>query len=190
MKFLLPFKGLEKAKSRWPELKGKRGDLAFRLLADNFQTVSQVVGTKEVLIVTPDPKVLKLFPQESGLLTSGGGLNQDLRMAREKLFAPETTEGLIVLLPDLPTLSRDDVEELHCAGSNNPIVLCPDTLGVGTNAVSIRPSYALDFLFEGSSFQRYLSACQERALEVKVLERPGLASDCDDLEALRRFSLL
>ena len=188
MRFLLPFKGLECAKSRWPGLGPKREDLVLTLLRQNLKTVSGVVGKEQTFLVSPDPETAALFPQYSVLSTAGEGLNSDLREARSQLGASH--RPLLVLLPDLPGLLAADVSALIERAQEYQVVLCPDHLQTGTNALALNPASCLDFLFEGSSFQRHLEAARAAQLTHSVLKRPGIAHDCDDIAALERFCLL
>ena len=186
MNILLPFRGLESAKSRWSGLGSKREDLALRMLQQTVDVVGRVVGAEQTVLVSPDPALAPLFPHARILKTTGGGLNQDLFEAREQL----DSSPLAVILPDLPTLAPEDVASLVEAARLYDVVLCPDHREVGTNAIALQHPNNLDFLFEGSSFDRFYQACQKTARSVAILRRPGLAHDCDDVEALKRFCLL
>ena len=186
MNILLPFRGLESAKSRWSGLGFKREDLALRMLQQTVDVVARVVGAEQTVLVSPDPALKPLFHQYRILQTAGRGLNQDLFEARSQL----DSSPLAVILPDLPTLTSEDVASLVEASRSYDVVLCPDHHEVGTNAIALQQPESLDFLFEGASFERFYKACQKAARSVAVLRRPGLAHDCDDVEALKRFCLL
>lgn len=190
MKFLLPFKGLKSAKSRWPQLGNKRDELVLGLVARNLRTVVEVVGPEQVYLVCPDTETLSHFSSYRHVKVAGSGLNPDLREARHRVLKTDSQESLAVLLPDLPNLGVQDVKSLVELCSSNDLVLCPDTEDVGTNALALKQGWALDFLFEGASFARHSKAADDQGLQTEVLRRPGLAEDCDDLEALRRFCLL
>ena len=167
-------------------LGSKREDLALKMLQQTVDVVSRVVGDEQTVLVSPDPALEPLFPQNRILQTAGRGLNQDLVEARSQL----DTSPLAVILPDLPTLAAEDVASLVEAAVQYDVVLCPDHREVGTNAIALQHPENLDFLFEGSSFDRFYQACRKKARSVAILRRPGLAHDCDDVEALKRFCLL
>jgi 2-phospho-L-lactate/phosphoenolpyruvate guanylyltransferase len=188
VRFLLPFKGLESAKSRWPALGRKREDLVLGLLQRNLKTVVDVVGSNSTFLVSPDPEIAGLFSKSQVVYTEGRGLNEDLREAARQVHVQG--EPLVVLLPDLPGLSGKDVKNLVDLAHKHQVVICPDQMDVGTNALSLNPYPCLDFLFEGSSFQRHLAATQRANLSHFILRRSGLAQDCDDIAALERFSLI
>lgn len=190
MRVLLPFRGVESAKTRWRELGSKREDLALQMVRENLRTVIGVVGAENVFLVSPDLSLETYFPDSNIVQTEGRGLNADLSEARAYLQSRQPGKPLAVLLPDLPTLEERDVESLLEAIESYQVVLCPDHLEIGTNGIALRDPDSLDFLFEGESFQRFHNGALAAGLSTGVLRRPGLAHDCDDVEALKRFCLL
>lgn len=190
MPFLLPFKGLGSAKSRWPDLGGRRDPLALRLLQHNLAIVSQASQEWEVYLVTPRWDAGLALQGARLLQAPGRGLNEDLTWARHTLEKGARPEPLVVLLPDLPTLSLHDVEALMEEATQHEVVICPDEKRTGTNALSLRRWDSMNFRFEGASFARHCQEAARLSLTVSVLERDGLARDCDDLAALERYSLL
>ena len=188
MHFLLPFKGVESAKSRWSELGTKRHHLVLQILRQNLKTVASVVGLQNVFLVTPDPsEVLSDLPI---LKVDGKGLNRDLCQAHEILTAQTEVSQLAVLLPGLPALVAADIQSVISALQEKPVVLCPDREDFGTNALAMRPAGILDFLFEGASFSRHSEACQNLGLDYAVVRTEGLAHDCDSVKDLESFCLL
>lgn len=185
--FLLPFKGLSCAKSRWALEKQARQKLLLKLLTHNLSTVSQVAGVSSTVLVCPDPTVFERFPKHAHWLCPGKGLNADLEAARQAL-SPQGR--LAVLLPDLPELSPLDVEAMIEGSLEADLTLCPDTCEVGTNGLVLGAEVAMPFLFEGASFQRHRREAERRQLRIAVIRRPGLAHDADRASDLQRsFSL-
>lgn len=188
MYWLLPFKGLKTAKSRWNTVETQRTELVIELLQRSLETVSAVAGRDRVFLVTPDIKTAEATG--FGYITvDGNGLNADLNSARDKLISSHPPSSLAVLLPDLPNLTVEDVESLSNESQRHPVVLCPDTKEIGTNAIALSPWDGLDFLFEGASFQRFQSALTELHQPLKILRRAGLAEDCDEPSDLERYCL-
>ena len=188
--FLLPFKGLRGAKTRWQVQGSERDRLLLEILEHNLRTVASVVGQSSTVLVSPDPESVERFPQVSHWTSPGRGLNGDLEAAREALGEELRAGALAVLLPDLPELTKADVQAMLKAASQAQVVLCPDHHRVGTNGLVLSPATALEFLFEGASFERHRSRAFELGRTVAVLERPGLAHDADEEADLRRISRL
>lgn len=187
MKLLVPFKGLQEAKSRWPQDGPGKRELVWKMLVDNIATAQAVLGADNVYLVSPENPAT---PPARLLATNGGGLNEDLQQAREAIRHELDSEPLAVLLPDLPLLTQDDVLALAAAARQAQVVVCPDHLGTGTNALALSPGDCLPFLFEGESCRRHAERARALGLTITLLERPGLANDCDDLQTLRKFSVL
>ena len=190
MYFLLPFKGIGEAKTRWSKLGGRRHELVLELLSENLQTVVGAAGSENVFLVTPDPGSLKRFPTYQGILTRGDGLNQDLSEALAQLQADRAPDAVCVLLPDLPGLTAAEVDRLLRSVDSSDVALCPDESDHGTNALVVRDWDSMEFLFEGASFQRHLQSYQASQLECSIIRSEGLAQDCDSVDDLERFWLL
>lgn len=182
--FFLPFKGLQAAKSRWPDLGPRKRDILLCILERNLRVVAQVVGARNTHLVTPDPEVLKLFPEYGQIRVEGAGLNPDLRQARAGVRG-----ALAVLLPDLPYLEVADVEALVASCEAFQVTICTDLEEQGTNALALNPGQIMDFRFEGNSRAKHQELATTLGLSVQVLRRPGLARDCDRLEDLKELTL-
>ncbi len=174
--FLLPFKGLAKAKTRWELEEHQRQELLMELLVHNLSTVAKVVGPSSTVLVCPDLTLFERFPSYAHWLCPGQGLNTDLEAARQALIA---RGSFAVLLPDLPDLTVEDVEAMVESAGKAQVTLCPDSSRVGTNGLVLGEKVDMPFLFEGASFQRHLTRANQLGLSIEVLERPGLARDAD-----------
>lgn len=185
--FLIPFKGLRGAKSRWHLEAAQREKMLLEILEHNLHTVAGVVGATSTILVSPDAECFARFPHLAHFHCSAGSLNGDLHQARQSLSG---ASAVAVLLPDLPGLCAGDVEAMLEASGRAQVVLCPDHRGVGTNGLVLSPPGALEFLFEGASFERHLQRARELGRSVLVLRRPGLGEDADESEDLRRMMRL
>lgn len=188
--FLIPFKGLQGAKSRWRMETSQRESALLDLLSHNLSTVASVVGSRNTVLVCPQQEWAARFPELGFFAPSAGSLNGDLEQARDHLSRSSEPSSLAVLLPDLPRLCPADVEAMLEAAESAEVVLCPDHLEVGTNGLVLSPAAGLEFLFEGESYQRHLARALELGRSIYTLRRPGLANDADRAEDLRRISLL
>ena len=185
--FLIPFKGLRGAKTRWDMESTQRERMLLEILDHNLRTVADVVGSASTVLVSPDAECFARFPSLQHFHCSAGNLNGDLQQARQAL---DVDGQLAVLLPDLPGLSTDDVAAMVTAASRAQVVLCPDHQRVGTNGLVLSPAHSLDFLFEGASFERHARRARELGRSILVLERPGLGEDADESADLKRMMRL
>jgi 2-phospho-L-lactate guanylyltransferase len=188
--FLIPFKGLRGAKTRWALDEQERQRVLLEILGQNLDTVASVAGAASTMLVCPDAELMARFPQVGHIVVPGQGLNPDLEVARRSLSEQRQGESLAVLLPDLPRLSPADVAAMMAAARQAQVVLCPDRAQVGTNGLVLSPAGALEFLFEGASFQRHRDRARGLGRSILVLQRAGLADDADEADDLRRLSRL
>lgn len=188
--FLVPFKGLRGAKSRWEMEQEERESALLDLLEHNLGTVASVVGGVNTVLVCPQPEWADRFPHLGFFQPTAKSLNGDLEQARRHLLGTTSPGRTAVLLPDLPKLSHSDIEAMLQAAETAQVVLCPDHLGIGTNGLVLSPSDCLEFLFEGESYHRHLNRANELGRSIATLRRTGLANDADRVEDLRRISLL
>ena len=68
------------------------------------------------------------------------------------------------------------------------MVISPDGMRSGTNALLIHPPDVLPFAFGADSFEAHLEAARRRGLDVRICERPHLAFDLDTAGDLGRLS--
>ena len=190
MIFLLPFKGIGAAKTRWSQLGERRHDLVLKLLQQNLRAVTTKAGYDNVFLVTPDPSSLQYFSAYRGILTRGGGLNPDLNEAAGQLKKKRAADSVCVLLPDLPGLTTGEVDQLRRSADSADVTLCPDTEDIGTNALVLKNWDIIPFSFEGASFERHLKACHKRGVTHQILRSDGLAQDCDSVDDLEQYCLL
>lgn len=184
--FLLPFKGIEQAKSRWSADAPQKKARLLQILQHNISTVASVVGASSTILVCPNWQKLPHFQDSTRWTSPGLGLNSDLEAARSSLSSDRKSGRLGVLLPDLPLLTVNDIESILSERNQAPVTLCPDRLHSGTNAILLDPSDAISFLFEGCSFQRYKLKAKSLGYKVRVVESIGLASDADSDSDLER----
>lgn len=146
-------------------------------------------------IVSPDPALLDwtttlhsvtpLLP----ILQPGQGLNAGLEHGRHVLLMPgldqPQPEGLLVVLPDLPSITAADVQALVGLSTAGTLVVAPDRHGQGTNALLVRPPGALPFHFGGTSLAQHAAAAQANRLDVRRYDAPGMALDIDTADDLQ-----
>lgn len=184
---LLPFRGLSNAKSRLAgELaEAERRELALSLLNRAIAAVSGA-GVERVAVVTRDPALAEsgLDPRAEVLLQDGEGLNAAVRQGQR--WALRTgADGLLVLLPDLPTLEVSDVRAILDAAALDAAVIAPDRHGAGTNALLLAPPDAIAPAFGAGSAVRHRRSLALADIPVTDVQRPGTHLDLDTPEDIR-----
>jgi len=186
----------------------ERQALTLRLLRGVLQVAQQAqeqLGAAAI-VVSPDPVVLALaaaysltpLPEEPA--PPGGdesratkhaphftfhaepALNTALHQATE--FAASRGASAVLILPaDLPLLTLADVMRLWRASqelyADRAMVIAPDSLEQGTNALLVRPPGALCYRFGPDSFQRHCQQARELDLAWHIDRSPRLGLDVD-----------
>jgi 2-phospho-L-lactate guanylyltransferase len=137
-----------------------------------------------IAVVTPEPDALP--PNVLVLPDPGGGLNAALTMARDTLVKLGARE-LVILPTDLPLVTSGDVDLLVTRGRKTGFALASDVPGVGTNALYLSPPEPFRFQFGCDSRSQHLAEAARLGLATEIIQTPGLTSDLDDVEDLRRL---
>lgn len=185
---VVPVKDLSETKSRLsPSLDPEeRGALTLALLENVLAALREAGGVERIGVVSPDRRALSLA-EEAGataLLQESRGLNEALEEGR-RWALDGGASALLVLPADLPYLSASDVRMLLDSSGDSAVVISPDRLWEGTNALLLRPPDVLPFAFGPGSFEAHLRAAGERGIETEIRESAGVAFDLDTREDLR-----
>lgn len=102
-------------------------------------------------------------------------------------IAARGASAAIVLMADLPLVEAEDVEALRRALERADVVIAPDRVAMGTNALGVRlPAGATCFGNE-DSFRRHVAAAAGKRVE--IVRTRGLAFDLDQPEDLRLIEI-
>ncbi len=188
---VVPVKDLWGTKSRLKPIldPGARAGLTLYMMGRVVSAISRA-GVENIGVVSPDRIVLDEARRRGAtpLLQESQGLNPALEEGRR--WAMERGGSSLLVLPaDLPLIDTEDVSAvLESVGETLSVVISPDGVHTGTNALLLRPPGTLPFAFGPGSYEAHLQAAQERGLDVRVCERPHLAFDLDTAEDLVRLN--
>ena len=167
---VLPFKGngLSKTRLELPQAQ----ELAQQWLTRALQCCLQAPSIESTWLVTLGDR-MELPAGVGWMRQAGPGLNEGLR----EWYSVHRPGRWLVILPDLPELEVQDLEELlaHCPGGG--LALAPDRHRRGCNALAMFDCQP-ELVFGAGSFGRF----QAQELPQAVVERVGLANDVDTLD--------
>jgi 2-phospho-L-lactate guanylyltransferase len=150
----IPVRSFEGAKSRLGAVLDaeERRELVELLLVRTIAAALAADGVTEVLVVSPDPEVLRLAESAGArpVEQRSRGLNPALQEAREAT----TASRLLIVPADIPGVDPAALERVLAAGdaAGRPsVVLVPDRHGRGTNALLLDPPDVIDPAFGGDS---------------------------------------
>jgi 2-phospho-L-lactate guanylyltransferase len=190
---LLPVRRLDDAKGRLgPHLEpAERSTLARALLA-RAATALFAAGVERVAVITRDER-LRACPPHPRLETlhqASVGLNPAIRAGQG--WAREIgAQALLVVLPDLPLLTADDVRALLDPPPPIPgAVIAPDRHGTGTNALLLAPPDLIEPAFGEGSAARHRAALAAAGVTPRSVCREGLSLDLDTPDDLAHLAAL
>ncbi|MBN9415591.1 MAG: hypothetical protein J0I12_09125 [Candidatus Eremiobacteraeota bacterium] len=167
---VLPFKGNGQSKTRLalPEAQ----QLAQQWLTQAVEQCLNAPSIAQTWVVSLGDQ-FQLPPSVKWMRQAGQGLNEGLR-EWHSLHRPARW---VVILPDLPHVRFDDLEELLGACPAQGLALAPDRHRRGCNALAVQ-GCSPELVFGTDSFLRY----QAQPFTQAVVERCGLANDVDTLD--------
>lgn len=184
---IVPLASLEGAKTR---LGGsldaeERQALVLDLLDRTVRAASDVASIESVVVVSPDPAVLRAATAAGAtpVRQAGQGLNEGLSMARRRAVA-DGASALVILPGDLAAISPAALAALieSAAGgvvAGRPLVaLVADRHGRGTNVLLVSPPDTIPFAFGPNSRAVHLAAAQAAGAVIVELDS-ALSLDLD-----------
>jgi 2-phospho-L-lactate/phosphoenolpyruvate guanylyltransferase len=201
---VVPYKGPVGSKRRLSPLldEEQRGRLSQVLFEGVLDAVLGTQLVRRILVVQPpsvsipghdDPRLEFVHePPANGRVAQAGStddLNRALAYA-QKIATDRGVGSLLILPSDLPMVTTADVEALVEAASTEDIVIAPDQVAEGTNALLLRPPDALRLGFGAGSFGRHRQRAYAAGRRVSVERRWGLALDLDTpADVLRLYAV-
>ncbi len=194
---IVPVKPLSLGKSRLASLLSaqERRELARRLLLQTLKTVAAVEDLAGIIAISRDEEVLTLaraggastlpeaaIPTDPALPDPEAALNNALNQART--VAVERGADAILILPaDLPLLTVHDIGEMiHLGNLHDRCIVLAGSRDGGTNALLLRPAYAIDFAYGPQSRQRHIERAKAADLTIHEIRSTALALDLDSAE--------
>jgi len=180
---VLPHRGVDVGKSRLGAVLSdtERSELNRWLLERSVRIASAWLGdAQRCVVVSPCARTLALAEHAgvTPLTESAPGLNAALAQAAAQV-AMLGAQRLLILPCDLPRLDMAALQAMmRLATSDREVVIAPDRLRSGTNALLIGAN-ARDFAWGEGSLKRHIGIAQARGLHAALCEQPALAFDLD-----------
>ena len=184
---VVPIRSLRHGKTRLSRVLGNEArETVLRHIADRVIAAAVDSGSIEtVLVVSTDAETLEwaarfgprviAVPQPEHLPGLDGAIHAGRTWAMDR-----DASAVVSLFADLPLIVPDDIRRL--VARTEPVVLGPDRLGEGTNALLLRlagrgPEFT--FAFGDGSLAKHLEEARRLGLEAVLHEAPGIAFDLD-----------
>lgn len=136
-------------------------------------------GIGGVLVVTRNADA-RAMAVDRGLEAMGDpGRGPNVAVGRAaRMAAGRGATQVAVIAADLPLVSPQDIVALVREAAEHRLVIAPDRLGAGTNAV-LTPAGDFPYSFGPDSFRRHGRAALARGWSMTAVRSPGLATDLD-----------
>lgn len=184
---VIPFKGLETAKSRLspflpPDVRQK---LSLAMLLDVVAAAKKSKLFKEILIVTAD-RNFKVPCKGVTLIFESPPCELNKAVQLGINFCSEHGAKAALILPaDLPFITPTDIENIVKMGEpDDKVVVISPSESDGTNALFMKPPGIIPPCYGEDSFKKHISASKERGVPVKVYTSPTIEVDIDYINAL------
>jgi 2-phospho-L-lactate guanylyltransferase len=186
---ILAVRPFDQGKTRLAEVLSKKERIAlnFKFLYRTFLIGLQVFPPERITVISRSEPQLKAaqIAGARALPEKGSDLNDALMQGARDAVA-RGAMSILSLSSDLPYLEAEDLRALLADPAD--VIVATDQAGLGTNALLLRPAFAIPYRYGPGSLATHRSEAERVGRSFAVVERPGLARDVDlpaDLEALR-----
>jgi 2-phospho-L-lactate/phosphoenolpyruvate guanylyltransferase len=177
---ILVMKGKSGRKSRLAPMMSpaERDALVAHMLDHAVAMLAASPAIGEIMLVSPEREDVAL--PVTWVPDPGAGLNAAI------LAGTWGAGDVLVLLPDLPLLSVEDIDALAAAGAASRIAIAPDHGETGTNALYLAAGQDFRFAFGAGSLAAHRAEARRLGIEPALIRRRGLAVDVDEPEDVVR----
>ncbi|MGH8515879.1 MAG: 2-phospho-L-lactate guanylyltransferase [Panacagrimonas sp.] len=190
---VVPLKPPSLAKSRLAAVltPDQRRTWFFHMAQRAIDALRATRGVERVVVITADAEVARFAQQHGAMVLAesrADGTSQAFATALAQLRSP-SLRGVLMMAGDLPLVSSRALETLVDAASRHEVVIVPDRLQRGTNALVCSPADAIPPCFGDDSYARHLAAARAARRSYCTLQLEALALDIDvpaDIERLYR----
>lgn len=190
---VVPLKPPSLAKSRLAAVltPDERRAWFFHMAQRAIEALRAAAGIERVAVITADVEVA-CFARQHGaevlMESRAAGTAQAFATALAQL-RPQSLEAVLMVAGDLPLISSQTLETVVEAARRHEVVIVPDRLQRGTNALACSPPDAIGPCFGEDSYARHIAAARAARRSYCTLQLEALALDIDvpaDIEQLRR----
>ncbi len=183
---IVPFKGTPDSKSRLARqlTVQQRVALLTAMLDDVLEALFNAKSIAGILLVARETGTLN-FPENREVevcLDKTTSLGAAVSAACHYAMTHKGVSSTFVIPADVPMIQSSDID--NAVVQHDRITLIPDSRLLGTNGAICTPPNALEYVFDGSSYQPHVQNAKRVGIIPKTLQIPAFAHDVDSLEDL------
>ncbi len=185
---IVPLKTFSEAKQRLAAVlsEAERRELMLAMARDVLTTLSHCKNLTGILIAsrtTEADALAQAFATERFSESPDANLPQTLTQASEYLSRNRNARGVMIIPADVPMIDAAEIDEI--LADHDQVTLIPDGENLGTNGLLASPADAIEFIFDGRSFQPHLDAALAAEIRPAIVTSPNFALDIDTADDLR-----
>lgn len=185
----VPIKSFDVAKKRLSGMldAGERRDLMLAMATDVLTALSRSKRLGGILIVSRSPEADALaasFGAQRFAESPATNLPGALDEAAHHLASHHDARGIFVVPADVPLIRAEEIDAL--LHGHRTVTLLPDRNRIGTNGLICSPPDAIEFVFDGKSFEPHVRAAVAAGHTPRIVADSGFALDVDTPDDLVR----
>lgn len=193
---VVPVKSLKDVKTRLASClsPSERAQLFRCMVEDVLAALSSVPGLNGSLVVSRDPDIKQLANAcNATVLEQSIDGGHDAAVADAVAWLIKRGEDGFMQIPgDIPTVTSGELSEVLATHGNEKnakrvFTISPSHDFGGSNCIVCSPPDLIPLRFGPDSFRRHLASARLAGLEIRIIERPGIALDIDYPEDLERL---
>ena len=185
---IVPYKGVPSGKSRLAEHLGEeqRRELSQAMLHDVLEALTNATSLSGVMVSSPsvvavdDVRVPGVKKFRDHGVTLAEAVTEATKYAMMKLGAKST----FIVPADIPLIQSGDVD--FAVDSHSQVTIIPDDHEIGTNGLICTPPDAIEYVFDGKSFEPHKQAAMNRDITPKSLHIESMGHDIDTIYDLKK----
>ncbi|MCY3883704.1 MAG: 2-phospho-L-lactate guanylyltransferase [Gammaproteobacteria bacterium] len=184
---IVPYKGIPSGKSRLAEHLdvNQRGLLSQAMLHDVLLALTEASSLLGVIVSSPskvaleDVRIQGIEKFQDNGSTLAQAITEAAKFAMEQFAARST----FIVPADIPLISSRDVD--YAIGCHREVTIIPDDREIGTNGLICTPPDAIEYVFDGKSFQPHKEAALKVGIKPDAIQLPNMGHDIDTIFDLR-----
>jgi 2-phospho-L-lactate/phosphoenolpyruvate guanylyltransferase len=158
----------------------QRMGLAYSMLYDVFNVLSEVPSIDELSIVTCDPNAIQLAQKFGANIfyeQCVSGMNYAIKTFVDSL--DHRVKELFILPSDIPLITVKELDNIINQKRQAPVTIFPCKNRTGTNGLLLSPPKVMDTAFGINSLEKHSLNANKAGLEYQIGTAPFLSYDID-----------
>lgn len=185
---IVPYKGVPSGKSRLADHLdvNQRGLLSRAMLHDVLRALTGASSLLGVIVSSPSKEALDDVRIQGieKFQDNGSTLAQAVTEAAKFAIKRFEARSTFIVPADIPLIRNSDVD--YAIGCHREVTIIPDDREIGTNGLICTPPDAIQYVFDGKSFQPHKEAAEKAGITPIAIQLPNMGHDIDTIFDLRK----